>query len=110
MLTKADLQQFYDFALAEINNGGVSSLDQCLRDWREYQETVAAIREGLGLEDSAAGRTQSVDEAFADIRRELGLPSRRSGSWPSTGIVSDLSCSAREVPSLLVVRNHWDRP
>ncbi len=26
------------------------------------------------LEDMRAGRTQPVDEAFADIRREMGLP------------------------------------
>jgi hypothetical protein len=76
MLTPSDLRQFYDFALAEINNGGVASLDECLLNWREYQETVAAIREAEA--DIAAGRTKPLEEAFADIRRDLGLPPRRS--------------------------------
>ncbi len=78
MLTKADLDDFREFAIEAINNGDVATLAECVRLWedhRDYEETVAAIREGL--EDSAAGRTQPVDEAFADIRRELGLPERR---------------------------------
>jgi hypothetical protein len=29
---------------------------------------------GGGLEDAAAGRTQPIAEAFADIRRDLNLP------------------------------------
>lgn len=40
-----------------------------LRD--ERHEAVAGIKQGLA--DVAAGRTQSVAEAFADIRKEFGV-------------------------------------
>ena len=39
------------------------------------EEREAAV-EGIqqGLDDVAAGRTQLITEAFADLRRELGVP------------------------------------
>ena len=37
----------------------------------EREETVEGIR--LGLADAAAGRVQSVADAFADLRSEFGL-------------------------------------
>jgi PHD/YefM family antitoxin component YafN of YafNO toxin-antitoxin module len=38
----------------------------------------ARVLEGMrrGLDDMRAGRTQSLDDAFAEIRRELNLPER----------------------------------
>lgn len=41
-----------------------------LRDERE--EAVSGVMQGL--EDVAAGRMQPLAEAFADIRKELGVP------------------------------------
>ncbi len=41
-----------------------------LRD--ERQEAIAGIKQGLN--DVAAGRTQPLSEAFADIRKEFGVP------------------------------------
>lgn len=41
-----------------------------LRD--ERQQAVSGIKQGL--DDVAAGRTQPVAEAFADIRKEFGVP------------------------------------
>ena len=38
----------------------------------ERQEAISGIKQGL--DDVAAGRTQPVSEAFADIRREFGVP------------------------------------
>ena len=38
----------------------------------ERQEAVSGIRQGLG--DVAAGRTQPVAKALADIRKEFGVP------------------------------------
>ena len=38
----------------------------------ERQQAVSGIQQGLS--DAAAGRTQPVAEAFADIRREFGVP------------------------------------
>ena len=39
---------------------------------REREEAVTGIR--VGLEDVAAGRVQSLGDAFADLRRELDVP------------------------------------
>ena len=38
----------------------------------ERQEAVVGIKQGL--DDVAAGRTQPLAEAFAEIRKELGVP------------------------------------
>ena len=38
----------------------------------ERQEAISGIKQGIG--DVAAGRTQPVAEAFADIRKEFGIP------------------------------------
>ena len=45
---------------------------QKLLDLVERAEVIEGIRRGL--EDMKAGRTESVEEAFAAIRRELDLP------------------------------------
>jgi putative addiction module CopG family antidote len=39
---------------------------------REREEAVTGIR--VGLADVAAGRVQSLGDAFADLRRELNVP------------------------------------
>jgi Arc/MetJ-type ribon-helix-helix transcriptional regulator len=38
----------------------------------EREQSLEGVRRGLA--DAAAGRVQSVAEAFADVRREFGLP------------------------------------
>ena len=38
----------------------------------EREEAIAGIRRGL--EEMAAGRGQPLDVAFADLRREVGIP------------------------------------
>lgn len=46
---------------------------QAVRWLREEREAaVAGIKRGL--EDAAAGRAQPVADAFADIRKEFGIP------------------------------------
>ena len=45
---------------------------QKLLDLVEQAEVIEGIRRGL--EDMKAGRTESVEEAFAAIRHELNLP------------------------------------
>ncbi|MCY2992708.1 MAG: type II toxin-antitoxin system ParD family antitoxin [Planctomycetota bacterium] len=39
---------------------------------RDREEAIDGIR--VGLEDVAAGRIQSLGDAFADLRRELNVP------------------------------------
>lgn len=75
-VTIDEIESFADFAkeVASKNNGA-SSLEDCLRLWREEQEmaeTVAAVRRGE--EDFAAGRYSTLEEADAWIRAELGWP------------------------------------
>lgn len=45
---------------------------QKLLDIAEQARVIEGIRQGLA--DVKAGRTQSVSEAFAEIRRDLNLP------------------------------------
>ena len=40
----------------------------------ERQEAVLGIKEGLN--DVAAGRTEPLTKAFADIRKEFGIPDK----------------------------------
>ena len=49
------------------------SLEECLRQWRqdcEQEELLSDI--AAGLDEAEHGGGQPVDEAFADIRRQLG--------------------------------------
>jgi predicted transcriptional regulator len=54
-----------------------AALDDALAEYLEwertdYQEAVEGIRQGY--EDVKAGRTQSADEAFEELRIKRGLP------------------------------------
>ena len=69
----ADLEQFVQ---QEITSGRFpnreSVFSHALRLLkREREEAVNGIR--LGLEDVAAGRVESLGDAFADLRRELNV-------------------------------------
>jgi PHD/YefM family antitoxin component YafN of YafNO toxin-antitoxin module len=58
--------------------GGADVVVQDVDSYRKLLDELEQARdlEGIrqGLEDMRAGRTIPLDEAFADIRRELGLP------------------------------------
>lgn len=78
-VTIDEIENFADFAkeVASRNNGA-SSLEDCLRLWREEQEmaeTIAAVRRGEA--DIAAGRFSTLEEADAWIRAELGSPPQK---------------------------------
>ena len=69
------------FIHTQLQSGRFSSADDVIdealellkrREEREKALDLEGIRRGL--EDMRAGRTQPLDEAFADIRRELNLP------------------------------------
>ena len=69
----ADLEQFVQ---QEISSGRFPNRDSGLAHAlrllrREREEAVNGIR--LGFEDVAAGRVQSLSDAFADLRRELNV-------------------------------------
>ncbi len=80
-LTVADIDDFREFAIRQLNNGSVTSLSECVGSWedeREYKQSIAGIRESL--EDIAAGRTKPLDQAIEDIRQELGFSQKPAPS------------------------------
>lgn len=76
----ADLEQF---VRAQVQSGRFASSDEAISEavrmlqQREEAED-ARVLDGVsrGLEDIRAGRTQPLEEAFGDIRRDLNLPQR----------------------------------
>ena len=74
-ISKAELDDFIRFATGKLENDDDStSLEDLLSQWREQCEcaaTVDDIRQGLA--DIDAGKGQSVEDAFRDVRLQLGL-------------------------------------
>ena len=74
-ITKDDLRDFNRFADEKLESGGANSLVELAGEWeaqrREMEETVVDIRTSHA--DIDAGRITSVTNAFADVRKELGL-------------------------------------
>jgi hypothetical protein len=71
-----DLQDFVEFAARRLNSGETApaSVEELVARWRqdaESAEAVADVRQGLA--DEVAGKAQPAVEAFADIRRQLGI-------------------------------------
>ena len=72
--TVDELESFSRFAAQRLRQGDQSpSLEECLRQWREESEREELLADiQAGLDDVEQGRGQPVDEAFADIRQQLG--------------------------------------
>jgi antitoxin ParD1/3/4 len=74
------------FVRAEVEQGAFASSSEYVRELirERYKVTTAATRKldaaiMRGLADSRAGRGKPVADAFAEIRKELGLkPSRKA--------------------------------
>ena len=76
MITKEELQEFHEFAGERLDQNGRQSLYDLVTEWesaRKHEQSVAAIRESVA--DLNAGRTVSVDEAFAEAERQLDADS-----------------------------------
>ena len=69
-MTEHEIECFADFARRKLDNGGVDSLEECLREWRDA-ETVAAIQRGI--EQANAGQTRPFHEFDADIQQKYGF-------------------------------------
>jgi len=72
-ITKAELQDFHQFAGERLERNGVQSLHELVSEWeaaREHQRSVAAIRESVA--QHRAGLSLPVEETFAEVRRKLG--------------------------------------
>ncbi len=74
---QTELLDFVQFASQRVQSGDESSsLEELVKQWRrdhEYAAAVADVRQGM--EDDAAGKAQPIDDAFADMRRKLGISS-----------------------------------
>ena len=68
-----ELEQFVEREIASghfANRGAV--IEHALRLMqRDREEAIVGIK--AGLEDIAAGRTQPLDDAFDELRREFGI-------------------------------------
>lgn len=66
------LESFHRFVGEQLksDNPTPMSPEQALALWREREETIAAIRDGLA--DIDAGRTRPADEVLRELRQELG--------------------------------------
>jgi len=74
-ISKSELDDFIRFATVKVGSDDEpASLEDLLSQWRErceYAATVDDVRQGL--DDYAAGKGQSVADAFRDVRQQLGL-------------------------------------
>ena len=66
--TTSEAEAFYAYLGHELANGGKSrSPEQLLALWREREETIAAVQEGLA--DAEAGRMRPLRELLDEARR-----------------------------------------
>jgi hypothetical protein len=74
-ITKADLQDFTRFVDERVDRGTAESLIELVGEWeaqrREMEQTAIDIRESH--RDIRANMVTSVVDAFADVRKKLGL-------------------------------------
>ena len=69
------LESFHRFIGEQLQSDDAAQMspERALALWRERQETVQAIREGLA--DVEAGRTRPLDEFLADFQTRHGIKS-----------------------------------
>ncbi len=67
------LEEFHRFIGEQLRTHAAAQMspEQALALWRERQETVQAIQEGLA--DAEAGRTKPLDEFLADFESRDGI-------------------------------------
>ena len=72
---ESELRDFVQFASSRVQSGDDGlSVEELVRQWRqttEFAQTVADVRQGIT--DAAKGKAQPISEAFADVRRKLGI-------------------------------------
>ena len=71
-----DTQAFFDFLAAQIDSDGKhKSPEELLQEWRaerrEYQETVAEIKQAIT--DMEAGRGTPLEQVARELREEFGF-------------------------------------
>lgn len=71
---REDLDNFYHFAIARLDQAPETPLDELLMYWYDDRDRDAineAIRRGIA--DVDAGRCRPADEVMEEIRKKLGL-------------------------------------
>ena len=70
------IEEFRCFAEDKLKNGGAESVQDLVELWRrenptllEQEAALESIRQGI--DDADAGRTVSVEQAFADARKAV---------------------------------------
>ena len=76
-VTQDDLNQFHQFAVVKISNGGAESVSQLAAQWeavRDYDDTVAELRQCA--EDMEKGIGPPLREVDAELRSKHGFVKR----------------------------------
>lgn len=72
---QSELRDFVQFASIRVQSGDDKlSVEELVRQWRqttEYAQAVADVSQGVS--DAAQGKAQPISEAFADVRKKLGI-------------------------------------
>ena len=72
---QSELRDFVQFVSRRVENGDDRlSLEEFVRQWRlgaEYAEAVADVQQGII--DDAQGKAKPLADAFAEVRRKLGI-------------------------------------
>lgn len=70
-----ELDDFVIFARDQLAaDDSKASLEDCVRLWRERRERLETVADVIqGMRDDDAGLGVPLNEAFADIRRQLGI-------------------------------------
>lgn len=80
MQSPTDAEAFYQYLGQTLNHGERETPPEALlrkwREQREYEETTAAVREGMA--DIEAGRFQTLEEFDRGFREKNGLPPRHA--------------------------------
>lgn len=71
--TLQEFESFARFARTRLENPeSECSIEECLHEWRERDEVIAAVMQGR--RDFEAGLCSPADEALDRIHRQLGIP------------------------------------
>jgi len=72
---QSELRDFVQFASSRVESGNDRlSVEELVRQWRQTLESTQAVADiRQGVTDAAQGKAQPISDAFADVRRKLGI-------------------------------------
>ena len=79
-ITQQDVDQFNQFVVHKLSNGGAESMVELAREWethrREYAETVAELSECIA--DMEAGKGRPLKEFADEMRKKYDIPDSKA--------------------------------